>query len=180
MSRDISLYRRVSTGRGRTRSSGHNSFTISTDTSGLDAYLDGIADEVEEAVRPVAQAMVQVLYDRILVNVSMIGMKTGNLEDSIYQVYSKANSKDGVVATYHASWNHVTAPHGRLLEHGYIKRWESYLARNGQWYTNKDAPLKGGPRQIPGYGFVVRAAAAMPQAVDAGRSELLRRVRAVI
>ena len=41
----------------------------------------------------------------------------GNLRDSIYQVYSKANSTDKR-ATYHISWNHIKAPYGFMVEYG--------------------------------------------------------------
>lgn len=160
----------------RVRLSGKNSFDISVDTSALDAYLDQLGDAAEEAVRPVAQAMAQVFYERVRLNVAAMGKKTGNLAGSIYQVYSKSQSADGVKATYHVSWNHVKAPHGHLLEYGYIKQWKSYLAKNGKWYTLKNEPLEGGPKQIPGAAFVRRAVAAQPEAVEAGRAELIRRL----
>lgn len=158
------------------RRAGGKTFSLGIDTSSLDAYLDGLGDAAEEAVRPVAQAMIQVLYDRVNLNVAALGKWTGNLAASIYQVYSKDHSIAGAVATYHVSWNARKAPHGHLVEHGYIKRWKSYVGKDGKWYTLKNVPLEGGPKQIPGAAFVRRAAAAMPEALEAGKAELIRRM----
>ena len=43
---------------------------------------------------------------------------SGNLRDSIYQVYSKDNSLDNKIATYHVSWNAKKAPYGHMVENG--------------------------------------------------------------
>lgn len=178
MTRDASLYRRSSSSRAAQRTSG-GTFTLGVDTSALDAYLDALGDAADEAVRPVAQAMAQVLYDRVLLNVSALGTVTGSLGNSIYQVYSKDHSQEGVHATYHISWNTRKAPHGHLVEYGYIKRWKSYMAKDGKWYTLKGVPVEGGAKQIPGAAFVRRAASAIPAAVEAGKAELIRRIQAV-
>jgi len=179
--------------------SGQNSFSIDIDTSSLDAYIDQLADNAEEAARPAAQAAAQVLYDAVKENVAAIGKKTGNLDRSIYQAYSESNSRPGV-ATYHVSWNHKKAPHGHLLEYGYIQRYETRVGKDGRWYTlvrpekkgtpkparrasqaEKDAYYvlrQGGPVQWLGKAFIRRAASRTPQAIAAAEAELLKRINA--
>lgn len=87
------------------------------DTSGINSALDKLNDGINGQVRPAAQAGAQELYDEVKTNVAKLGRKTGNLDASIYQVFSKDNSPDGR-ATYHVSWNAKKAPHGHLLEYG--------------------------------------------------------------
>ena len=119
-------------------SNGNNSFNIGVDTSGLDSLLDSLGSAASEVVRPAAHAGAFVLYTRakLLAPVFAGGpkfikrsksgksggywIKPGQLRDSIYRVYSKDNSGDGV-ATYHISWNHKKAPHGHWMENGNAK-----------------------------------------------------------
>lgn len=173
------------------------SMTIDIDTASLNSLIEELQGDVESAARPAAQAAVQVLYDEVLRNVSAIGKQSGNLERAIYQAYSQRNSAPGR-ATYHVSWNRRKAPHGHLLENGFIQRYATYVGTDGQWYTAvrpemrgkpvpnrrapqavKDAyyvPRPGGPVQFLGKAFVRRAVAKVPQALDAAEAELLKRI----
>lgn len=177
---------------------GGNSFSISADTSELEAYLDAMGAAAQDAVRPAAQAGIQILYDAIQVNVSAMGRVTGNLGTSIYQYYSQENSVEGVSAEYHASWNHKKAPHGHLLEFGWMQRYEIRLNKKGEWITlirpeaigkpkprrrasqaEKDAyyvPRQGGPKWNPGRWFTTRAADQMERALAAADQELQSRL----
>lgn len=164
---------------------------------GFDPVLDELADAVEQSIRPAAQAAAQVIYDRAKSNVQGLGKETGNLAASIYQAYSPEHSRPGQRAQYHISWNHRKAPHGHLLEYGWIQRYEVRLL-NGRWKTlvrpsmrgkpkpgrrasqaEKDAyymPRKGGPKQHLGRAFMRRAAGAASVAVQAAADELQRRL----
>ncbi|WP_050808629.1 HK97-gp10 family putative phage morphogenesis protein [Collimonas fungivorans] len=66
-----------------------------------------------------AAAMATVIYDEVLLNASppRMGRVTGNLESSIYRVYSPERSSE-TQKTYRISWNKKKAPHGHLLEFG--------------------------------------------------------------
>jgi hypothetical protein len=177
---------------------GQNTFTISADTSSLDALIDQLGDDAEAAARPAAQAGSQVLYEEVQSNVRRLGRKTGNLYNAIYQAFSADKSGPGK-ATYHIGWRTsgagTRAPHGHLLEYDHIQRYAAYLGRDGNWYTAvrpsmrgrpkparrasqavKDAyyvPRKGGPVQIAGKRFVRNAASKFPQALDAAEAKLL-------
>lgn len=175
------------------------SMTIDVDMAGLDSMLNELQGDVEESARPAAQAAAQVLYNEVKRNVASIGKQTGNLDSSIYQAYSQDNSAPGR-ATYHVSWNARKAPHGHLLENGFIQRYVTYVGTDGKWYTAvrpemrgkpkpsrrapqavKDAyyvPRPGGPVQIPAKSFVRKAASMFPQALDAAEAELLKRINA--
>jgi HK97 gp10 family phage protein len=134
--------------------------------------LDALATDVEAAVRPAAQAGAQVLYDAVKLNVSRIGVVSGNLSRSIYQVYSKDKSGKGF-ATYHVSWNHIKAPHGHLVEYGHVQRYQTYKGKDGKWRTNKKKPLAQ-PRHVAARPFVRPAMAKFPDAVAAMETELMR------
>ena len=147
----------------------------------LAKFGDGLVKAVEESVRPAAQAGSQVLYDQVLTNVNVIKRHTGNLARSIYQVYSDKN-KDPKVAIYAISWNNSKAPHGWLVENGYLQRYEVVRLANGRFATvvrpemrgkkrpRSDAPVeqklayfmprKGGPVQVPARSFLRRAFAS--------------------
>lgn len=176
---------------------GSKTASMSLDTGGLTSLLDAFEDGVEAAIRPAAQAAAQVLYERVKVNVASLGRVTGNLERSIYQAFSPENSQDGQRAQYNVSWNHRTAPHGHLVEYGYIQRYRYYQDNQGNvrpmvrpgmegvkppgrrasdaakaaYYVTLDTP-----RQVPGKAFVRNAAAAMPEALKAAEAELRRRL----
>lgn len=176
---------------------GDNSFTIRADTAGLDDFLDALGEAADQAVRPAAQAGAQVLYEAVKVNVSSIGSVTGNLGRAVYQAFSPEHSIDGVQAQYHVSWNARKAPHGHLLERGWIQRYAVTIAKGGKWVTRvrpeaqgkprpkrratqaeKDAyyvPRPGGPVHRLGYFFVARAEDSMSKAVEAANLELQKR-----
>jgi hypothetical protein len=166
---------------------------LSVDLTSLDALLAELGDRAEAAARPAAQAAAQVLYQAVVANVDQLGRVTGNLRNSIYQVFSQDNSSPGH-ATYHVSWNHRKAPHGGLVEFGYIQRYQVRVGKGGRWYTvvrpgkqgtpkprrnasqaEKDAyyvPLSA-PRQVAAKAFVRNAARAFPAAEAAAKAKLL-------
>ena len=174
---------------------GGKSFKIAADTSGLESYLDALAEDAEEAIRPAAQAGAQVLYEQIKANVAGLGRVTGNLAGSIYQYYSDENSQAGVRASYNASWNHIKAPHGHLVEFGYLQRYRyrpdgmgpmvrpgmdgqkkpgrrASQAEKNAYYVTLDAP-----KHVPGKFFVQRAGdSAMDRAYKAAEEVLFDRI----
>ena len=166
--------------RRRPQLTGPRSVSFFADASGIDGisdFLDDLGETVKEAIRPVAQAGAQVFYDRVKLNVAGMGKVSGNLDRAIYQKYMDDHSVDGQRALYRISWNVVKAPHGRLLEHGWVQKYKVYM-REGKWYTNKNAPLDA-PKQHAGHGFMLRAHAALPQAEEAMKAELAKRVDAL-
>jgi len=177
-------------------SRGNNSFTIKADTAGIDAFLSGLGSELEGNVRDIAQAGAEVLYQEVRRNVAGLKQRRGNLLRSIYQVYSKDDSGPRR-AIYHISWNASKAPHGHLLEYGYLQRYKYYVDKKGvvrpmvrpemvgkpppaSGGYNRAAldayyvPRDGGPKQIAGRAFVRTAADKMPMAVEAMRTRLDR------
>ncbi len=172
------------------------SFGIKVDLAAFDAQIDALATHVEEAARPAAQAAAQVLYDEVKRNVQALRKNSGNLDRSIYQVFSKDNSRQGL-ATYHVSWNARIAPHGHLVEHGHLQRYEYYQDDVGRVRPRVRPEMQGKPRpgrrasqaakdayyvtlptpiQIPGKAFVRRAQNKFDAAYRAAEAELLRRV----
>lgn len=102
------------------------------------AFTDACSESLvamQAATRPAAQAGAQVIYDAARLNVPVsrsahyfhgssykkTGQKyffnSGNLRNSIYQVFSKSNSNQSA-STYHVSWNHTKAPYGFMVEFG--------------------------------------------------------------
>ena len=155
-------------------SGGKNTFTIKFDEAPAKRLFAALVQASEEAVRPSAQAGAQVLYDEVKRNVGKLGKKTGNLAAAIYQVYSKDHS-DNARAEYHVSWNLRKAPHGHLLEYGYVQRYARYMDANGNWHTNKKKPLPQ-PRHVAAHPFIRPAAAKYPEAWAAIEAEYLRRI----
>lgn len=171
-----------------------NSFTVELDTSGLIDYLDHLGEEAADAVRPAAQAGAQVLYDQVRINVAGLGRVTGNLANSIYQAYSQDQSTVGESATYHVSWNAAKAPHGHLVEYGYLQRYRyrpdgmgpmvrpgmDGMRKPGRRATReqKDAyyVTLPSPVHVPGRAFLRGAAAAYDRAYKAAENELLDRM----
>lgn len=105
------------------------SLSVSLDLSGINAQLDKLTKGVEKAVRPVAQAGAQVLYDEIRNRVPMSakphksGKKLytpGNLRRAIYQAYAQDESSADA-AYYRISWNKANAFYGNFLEFGTAK-----------------------------------------------------------
>lgn len=173
---------------------GRNTSLIDFDTGGLNGLLDELGEESEKALRPMAQAATQVIYDRVKLNVQAMGRVTGNLDSAIYQAFSPEHSEDGLRAQYNVSWNARKAPHGHLLEWGWLQRYvyrpdgmgpmvrpgmdgqkkpgrkASQAQKDAYWVT---LPT---PKQIPGRAFVRNAAAVLPEAYQAAQDELLRRL----
>lgn len=118
---------------------GANTVTITIDTSSVKRMMTELAENAREAIRPAAQAGAQVIYEEAKRlagrstrphyfygtsykkgSESKIGrykFQPGNLQRSIYQVYSQDNSNQDV-ATYHVSWNMTKAPYGLFVEYG--------------------------------------------------------------
>lgn len=173
---------------------GRNTFNIGADLAGLDGYMDELDDNAEAAARPASQAAIQVLYDHVKRNVAGMGKVSGNLDRSIYQVFSKTQSKPGV-AVYQAGWNAKKAPHGHLLEWGWLQRYvyrpdgmgpvvregmegkpkpgrkASRAEKDAYWLT---LPT---PKQVPGHAFVRSAEASFELAYQAAEAELIRRIK---
>lgn len=167
---------------------------LRVDLGALNAMLRDMGDRTESAARPAAQAASKVLYDEVERNVTQIGVKSGKLGNSIYQVYSQDNSGPGH-ATYHISWNQRKAPHGGLLEFGHIQRYASYIGKDGKWHTairtemhGKPKPSRrasqaqkdayyvlraGGPVHWIGKAFVRKATSKFPEAAAAAEAKLL-------
>lgn len=151
--------------------------SIKFDAAAVNRMLDGITAEAETAARPAAQAMAQVLYDQVRVNVGKLRRKTGNLAASIYQAYSANNSRPGV-ATYHVSWNAKKAPHGHLVEFGHLQRYEiSFDRDSGRFITHKDRPLAT-PKHVAARPFLRPAMGHAQRALDAGRDRYFAELQA--
>ena len=174
---------------------GKGTFGIDADLSGLDDLLGQLEEDAADAVRPMAQAAAQVFYDRIKTNVKALGRETGNLEKSIYQAFSPENSQDGKRAEYHVSWNHKTAPHGHLVEYGYLQRYRYYQDNQGVVRPMVRPGMEGRkppsrrasqaekdayyvtlptPKQVPGKAFVRSASSSSAAAAKAAEDVLLR------
>ena len=143
---------------------------INADLSGLNNLLGKLESRVNDAVRPSAQAAAQVLYDDVKRNVAQIGRITGNLEKSIYQVYSKKRSGE-TKATYEVSYNRQKAPHGHLIEYGHIQKFKRYIGSDGNWYTKKDSPIT--PKQVGARPFIRPAITKFNIAMDAAKDKLI-------
>ena len=159
---------------------GQRTFYINADTSEIDSLMDGLGNDIEEAIRPATQAGAQVFYEAVQQNVRSLGTKTGNLYGSIYQAYSPEKSPPGV-ATYNVSWrtsgSGIRAPHGHLIEFGHIQKYAAYIGSDGNWYTamkdGKPVLRAGGPQQIAARPFIRPAAtSAKEAAVTAMKTKL--------
>ena len=107
---------------------------IKVDIAGFKQQLNAVADKMNQATRPAAQAGAQIIYERakalaprsdymhmFKIDGRVYGpYAPGNLRDSIYQVFSKDNSFSDV-STYHISWNADKAPYGAMVEFGTSK-----------------------------------------------------------
>jgi HK97 gp10 family phage protein len=126
-------------------------FDVKVDITALARFVDKVDKAAMTSVRPAAQAGAQVFYDEVKQNVSRIGRKTGNLDASIYQVFSEDNSSD-TKKTYHISWNARKAPHGHLVEYGHFQTRKAYIGSDGKWYTSN--VLLATPRQVGARPFI--------------------------
>jgi hypothetical protein len=149
-------------------------FAIKVDLDELNASIGAMEEDVEAAARPAAQAGAEVLYRAVQRNVQALGSVTGNLQAAIYQAYVERESGPGH-AKYDISWNHRKAPHGHLLENGFIQKYKAYVGSDGHWYTNKKAPLPT-PIQRPAKAFVRSAAALIPEAEAAMEAKFFEAV----
>lgn len=172
------------------------SLTIELDQGDLSEYFRRLGQAAADAVRPAAQAGAQVIYDRVKLNVGNIRSLTGNLKNSIYQVYSTSLSEPGVSAYYEVSWNYKKAPHGILVHYGHLVRYEYYQDDQGRvrprvrpekigtpkprsrnraaldaYYVTLPQPYRTTPQP-----FIYDATAVFPQARAATAGEFLRRI----
>lgn len=160
----------------RAKYSRRNSINLKINMTAVNELLQELEGDIHKAVRPAAQAAAEVMYKAVLGNVDAMGSKTGNLRASIYQVFSKDQSKavpGGYSrAVYHVSWNAKRAPHGHLVEYGHIQKYQVYLGSDGKWYTNKRAPLAQ-PRQVAARPFIRPAFNRQEEAAEAAKAKLL-------
>jgi hypothetical protein len=121
------------------------------DVSSLRNVLHGLDAKIDAAIRPAAQAGAQVFYNEA---VTRAPSKSGTLKSAIYQKFVPEESAEGVRATYKVSWRTglgkgetglPTAPHGALLEYGWIQRYAVYTGTDGQWYTAVRPEMRGKP-----------------------------------
>lgn len=109
---------------------GGDMLKLDLDLKGVTKKLDGITKAAQAAVRPAAQSGAQVFYDRVRAEVPVSShghwfhgsrqkywFDAGSLRDSIYQVYAKGQSSEGV-ARYEISFNHTKAPYGFMVLRG--------------------------------------------------------------
>lgn len=103
---------------------------ISFDLTQMQAAIAQKRAEIHAATRPAAQAGAQVIYEHAYRN-APTGKKehwfhgthakylfpAGTLRNSIYQAFSKDNSREGL-STYHISWNATKCPYGFMVEFG--------------------------------------------------------------
>lgn len=105
-------------------------FSVYVDNTRLEAALDHLADKVDKAARPAAQAGAEHMYFEARLRApeskhahwfhgtnDKYFFRSGTLRDALYQVYSKDNS-GYAKATYHVAWNHKKAPYGFMVEFG--------------------------------------------------------------
>ena len=108
----------------------------------------------EEYLFSAAAAMAKVVYDEVVLNVTVegrqgIGRVTGNLAGSVYRA-NVPEQTSGEKVTYRVSWNKKKAPHGHLLEFG-------------------TAHMAARP-------FIRPALSSLDQAIDAGKARLAARI----
>lgn len=153
-----------------------NAVKFNVDTSALNDILSNLESSIYEALRPSAQAGAQIIYDEVKKNVAKIGVSTGRLSNSIYQVYSKRDSIEGMRAIYNVSWNPAKAKHGHLLEYGHIQQFVTFESSSEGWITLKGKPLKDGPRHVAARPFISPALVKMDAALAAVEDELMKRI----
>lgn len=128
---DVAELERRHGSRARSVPRSRGSVAIEFDCAAALAGLDQIAAQAGAQVRPAAQTAAEVLYREVKTRVPVserahwfhgthqkYWFPAGTLRDSIYQVYSKDNSTEHKVATYHVAWNHQKAPYGFMVEYG--------------------------------------------------------------
>jgi hypothetical protein len=192
-----------------------STISVSFNLPAIQKQTDYLRHVIESSVVAATQAGAQVFYDEVKGRAAAIA-NTGKLAQSIYQYRSKDEQRPGH-AQYKISWRKggkkkdasaaenaamaglPIAPHGVLVEYGYIQRYASYIGSDGQWHTavrpekrgtpapkrrasqaEKDAYYvlrKGGPVQwLPRSFLRAGYEAAKVRAVEAARLEMTKRI----
>lgn len=188
------------------------SFIINFDA--LKTASERVKKSLKGQARPIAQAGADVVYEQVRSNVAALPANTGNLYKSIYQVYSERRSTaDRAVyaVSYRTGWGvkadrkggGTIAPHGHLLEYGWVQRYQVYIDKNGNFKTairpenygkkpprrrasqaEKDAfymPRPGGPVQWVAKPFMRPAIDSSKQAaIDAMRKKTVELLKAAL
>lgn len=142
-------------------------------TEDFSKQLQNLENVVQEKVlRSAARAGALVFYELMY---AYTPYKEGGLMNAIYHKFiNEKETKD--YKSYRIGVNHIKAPHWHLLEYGHMMYYQVRKKPNGEWVTLvrqdkigtpppsrwasreiKDAyyiPLKGGPKQVPGHGFI--------------------------
>ena len=145
-----------------------STFSIHFDVSALDAQVDALQDDMQQALRPAAQAGAQLLYDHVLLNTprsdkghwfhgtsfKVNGKKywfdSGTLRQSVYQAFATKESHP-LHPVYSVGFNPRKCPYAYMVEYG----------------TSKTRPVK----------FVGRVQAQFPRALDKAQSEFFNRLK---
>lgn len=114
---------------------------VTFDVAALDAAVDAMDTRLQQNARAAAQAGAEVFYRAVKQNVAAIGRARGNLAAAIYQAFVSAESNERR-AVYDVTWNNRKAPHGYWLEYGFIRRYATYVGKDGKWH----AAVRGGKR----------------------------------
>lgn len=152
---------------------------IDVDLGDVIKGLEADYETLKGNARPAAQAMADVFYKEARANVLRLNQVTGNLYASIYQKYDDDESEDGI-ARYVVSWrtsgaNLPRAPHGHLIEFGYVQTYARYY-KDGQFYTDKTKKLAQ-PRIVPAKPFMRNAyEQGLQMATEKGEALLLKGV----
>lgn len=98
--------------------------------------------------------------------------RTDTLYNALYLAY-RDKSKGTRQARYSVSWNSKKAPHGHLVEFGYVQVYRVHVNENGRFWTDKSQRLPE-PRYVPGNSFLRAAfeattARAQKAMMDRGR-----------
>lgn len=117
--------------------------------------IEGIERAISEGLRPAAQAGAEVFYQEAKTRASR---SSGLLQRSIYQKYLKDESVEGKRAIYKISWRTggkkdkndagpplPFAPHGHLIEFGWVQRYAVYTDKQGHWHTAIRPEMRGKP-----------------------------------
>ena len=124
---------------------------LSINVDSLHSTLAKMGNKIDNAIRASAQAGAQVFYEEA---VAKAPAKSGLLKSAIYQKFIPEMSADGVRATYKVSWRTgygkgadgaalSTAPHGHLIEFGWVQRYQVYYNSKGEFKTMIRPEAKG-------------------------------------
>jgi hypothetical protein len=142
-------------------------------TDDFSKSLDQLQKNVEDNIlRSSARAGALVFYELMH---AYAPYKDGKLLNAIYHKFIPEVERENY-KSYRVGVNHKQAPHWHLLEYGHMMYYQAIRKPNGEWVTlvrpdkkglpkpgrwasrqAKDeyyVPLKGGPKQIPGFGYV--------------------------